>query len=133
MGYSKKQMPIGSIGPCSKSDYRDVVDGHPSPKASNSSPSHSQSQVTPVTRQGDEHHPRQKREPLDKAALDAKYSKPELLGKFVCYFGMHKGKTFEEILRTTPSYADFCMRMEPKTNCMYLFQRYITAIRSSSA
>ena len=101
----------------SKSDYQELRDSQlPSPKKS--SPKSSPTVV--------------ERGPLDKAALDAKYAKPELLGKFVCYFGMHKGKTFGEILKDTPSYADFCMRMEPKTNCMYLFQRYITAMRSTA-
>lgn len=110
MGFSKKLMPLRSMDPCSKNDF---VCRSPSPKNSDSK--------QPI-----------ERKPLDKAALDAKYTKPELLSKFVCYFGMHKGKTFGEILKDTPSYADFCMRMEPKTNCMYLFQRYITATRSSA-
>lgn len=72
------------------------------------------------------------RKPIDTAALDQKYSKPELFGKFTVYFGKHKGCTFQDLLKQQ-AYCDWVLKSPPFTNNMYLFQRYLKHKRSKAS
>jgi len=72
--------------------------------------------------------------PIDTAALDAKYSKPELFGGFKVYFGKYKGLTFEGLLGTgDASYIDWLVRTPAKLNNHYLLQKYINFVKTAKS
>lgn len=59
--------------------------------------------------------------------LDEKYTNPELMGGFKCYFGKWRDKgTFADVAKDT-SYTKFIMGCQARSSCMYLFQRYVRA------
>ena len=67
--------------------------------------------------------------PEQRATLDAKYSHPENMHKFTVYFGKYKEQlTFEELVHKDASYARFMCRVEPCTNNIHLFQKYVKAM-----
>jgi hypothetical protein len=62
-----------------------------------------------------------------KDELDAKYTRPELMGKFTCYFGKYREKaTFVEVANDI-EYTQWVMGVDPKSSNMYLFQRFVKA------
>jgi len=72
--------------------------------------------------------------PIDTAALDAKYSKPELFGGFKVYFGKYKGLTFEGLLGTGDAgYVDWLVRTPAKLNNHYLLQKYINFVKTAKS
>lgn len=67
--------------------------------------------------------------PEQRATLDAKYGHPENMHKFTVYFGRYKEQmTFEELVNKDASYARFMCRVEPCTNNIHLFQKYVRSM-----
>ena len=61
--------------------------------------------------------------------LDEKYDNPEKMGGFQIFFGKkYKGQRFEDAAQDE-GYSRFIMGCEPKSSCLYLFQKYIEAVR----
>ena len=62
------------------------------------------------------------------AQLNAKYPDAQRMAKFRCYFGKYRDlMTFEEVAKDY-GYARFISQLSPKTNNMYLFQRYFKTL-----
>ena len=63
-----------------------------------------------------------------KHELDDKYSYPERMGHFTCYFGKYREKAnFEEVAKDV-GYCRYIMTLTPKTSNMHLFQRYYATL-----
>jgi hypothetical protein len=63
-----------------------------------------------------------------KHELDDKYSYPERMSHFTCYFGKYREKaTFEEVAKDV-GYCRYIMTLTPKTSNMHLFQRYYATL-----
>lgn len=73
-------------------------------------------------------------QPLDQSRrdeLDQKYANIEHAGQFTCYFGKYKNvKTFGQIVNDDKSYTRFMCKVQPCTNNIYLFQKYVNKMHA---